>query len=76
MGQVMSVLFRKGRDDDGKARSDLKLELELGFSGQERIDRLGKALGIKGRNHDIIELQKDRDFMVTQSGLYLNTARE
>lgn len=32
--QVISVLFRKGRDDYGKAWSDLEMELELCFSGQ------------------------------------------
>lgn len=65
MVQVISVLFKKGRDDDGKAWGDLEVELELAFSGQVWTDRLRKALGIKGGDNEIIELKWTGISMVT-----------
>lgn len=57
---VMSALFRKGRDDYGRARSDLEMELALGFLGWVGFERLRRTLGIIGGNHEIIKPKMDR----------------
>lgn len=57
---VMSALFRKGRDDYGRASSDLEMELALSFLGWIEFDRLRRTLGIIGGSHEIIKLKMDR----------------
>ena len=60
MARVTSALFRKGREDYRKARSDLEMEPALGLLGWVGLDRLRRALGNIG-NHEIIELKMDRE---------------